>query len=661
MFDSPTTNEQVPEEPVEACAYFSRLIGGDPDLVLHGGGNSSVKASRTDITGRKEEVIYVKGSGWDMGSLEVAGLTPLSLLRLKELLELDELSDVDMMRELGAARLDPAAPNPSVETLLHAFLPYSAVQHSHADVIVNLTNLANLSDPASVVREVYGEDVVVVPYVMPGFDLARKVRSQWADEVNEKTVGMVLCNHGLFTFGDNSETAYRRHIELIGRAREWLDREAPLAQSVGTLPSEVLATDLARLRRALSEVVGNPVVVRRHTDPNVAMFVSRPDMASLSTRGPLTPDHVIRTKATPMVGFTDQTLNDYVDSYKNYVEQYRHRIRTEFTEIDPAPRVILDSSLGMFTLGRTAGEAKIVADIYQHTIPVLCRAEDHLGGYQALSSQDLFDVEYWDLEQAKLRRSGPLPELTGSVALVTGAASGIGKACAQELLLRGAAVVGIDLSSEIETLADSDAWLGIRADVTNYEMVSQAVNFGVEYFGGFDIAIVAAGIFGPSSRLENLEAEQWRQVMAVNVDSVQNLFTLLGPILALSPIGGRVTVIGSKNVLAPGAGAAAYSASKAALQQLCRVAALEWGSEGIRVNTVHPDAVFDTGLWSDELIAERAAQYGMEPEDYRRRNLLSVEIDSQIVARSTVALCTNDFAATTGAQLPIDGGNERVI
>ena len=648
----------APDDPVGSCAYFSRLIGSDPDLVLHGGGNSSVKAPWPDITGRTREAIFVKGSGWDMGSLKVDGLTALNLHRLRELLELDELSDVDMMRELAAAKFDPGAPNPSVETLLHAFLPYPAVQHSHADVIVTLTNLAS---PDALVREVYGDDVVVIPYVMPGFDLAREVRSTWSEQAHDGTLGMVLCNHGLFTFGEDSETAYRRHSDLIERAVAWLDREAPIAPPVGAELPEVLLTDLARLRCHLSQVAGEPMVVGRHTGPTVSAFLARPALASLAGRGPLTPAHVIRTKRIPMIGSTGEVIEAYAEAYRQYVKQHRDRASTELTEIDPAPRVVLDPELGMLTVGRTAIDARVASDIYHHTIPVLCRAEDHLGGYQALPDHELFDVEYWDLEQAKLRRGGPAPDLTGSVAVVTGAASGIGRACAEELLRRGAAVVGVDRAAEVVTVGEGDAWLGVEADVTDSEAVGRAVRSAVEYFGGIDIVVVAAGIFGPSTSLDTLTSEEWRRVMAVNVDSVQIFFGLVGPLLALSPMGGRVAVVGSKNVPAPGQGAAAYSASKAALQQLCRVAALEWAADGVRINVVHPDAVFDTGLWNDELIAERAAQYGLTPEEYRRRNLLSAEITSRLVARSTVALCTDDFAATTGAQVPIDGGSERVI
>ncbi len=657
--------------PVAECVHCTRLIGSDPSLVLHGGGNSSVKAPVVDITGRSVDAIHVKGSGWDMATIEAPGLAPLHLPRLHELLELDELSDPDMMRELAAAKVDPGAPNPSVESLLHAFLPHRAVQHSHADVIVQLTNLA---DGDAVVREVFGGDVVVVPYVMPGFDLARMVRDVWPEQAHDGTTGMVLLNHGLFTFGDDSLTAYRRHVDLINRAEAWLDREAPpAAADAAVLPPilpEVLLEDLAGLRAAMSRHAGGPLIVQRHVDPTVASFVGRHDLESLSGRGPLTPDHVIRTKRVPMVGRDTAALDGFVADYQGYVDQHRDRVRTEFVPVDPAPRIVLDPELGMLTAGRSVAAASIAADIYHHTMPVLARAEDHLGGYVPLGAEHLFDVEYWDLEQAKLAASGPPPELGGAVALVTGAASGIGRACADELLRRGAAVIAVDQSDAV--LRDTDGqrpnpqwpnpqWHGVVADVTDPTAMEAALRSGVEAFGGIDVVVVAAGIFGPSTPLTELDGDDWRRVMAVNVDSVQWLFGRVGPLLAVSPIGGRVVVVGSKNVPAPGAGAAAYSASKAALQQLCRVAALEWAPEGVRVNSVHPDAVFDTGLWSDELVAQRAARYGMTPEEYRTRNLLSTEVTSAQVARSVGALCSDDFGATTGAQVPVDGGSDRVL
>jgi rhamnose utilization protein RhaD (predicted bifunctional aldolase and dehydrogenase)/NAD(P)-dependent dehydrogenase (short-subunit alcohol dehydrogenase family) len=637
------------------CVYGSRLIGSDPSLVLHGGGNTSVKAPFEDITGTTVDALYVKGSGWDLGSIETPGFPPLRLSRLHELLELETLSDPDMMRELAAAKLDPDAPAPSVESLLHAFLPFPAVQHSHADVVVTLTNLAEGMDQ---VRTVYGNTVVVIPYVMPGFDLAKAVSTMWKDLADDHTIGMVLMNHGLFTFGDSTRIAYERHIELIDRAERWLDRHAPSPSPDGESLARVDPARLAGLRRRISEAAGRPMVMNRMSDALVRRFVSRPDLVDLATRGPLTPDHVIRTKRQPMVG---EEVEEFVEDYQQYFADHEHRGRTELTMLDPAPRVVVDPELGVLTVGESAEAADIAADIYRHTIPVLERSEDHLGGYRALPSGDLFDCEYWDLEQAKLRRSGPPPEFSGMVAVVTGAASGIGRACAGELMKRGCAVAGLDLAEEVTTAFSGPSWLGLKVDVTDPDAQSDALAAVVERFGGIDLVISAAGMFGRTTPVAELSIETWDRVQTVNTGAVAMLLATVHPLLALSPVGGRVVIIGSKNVPAPGKGAAAYSASKAAVTQLARVAALEWADDGIRVNIVHPDGVFDTGLWTDELLAERAARYAMTVDEYKTRNLLSTEVTSKVVGRVVAALCGDTFAATTGAQIPIDGGNERVV
>lgn len=643
-------------DPIKECVYGSRLIGSDSALVLHGGGNTSVKAGWEDVTGDTVDALYVKGSGWDLASIEAPGFTPLPLDRLHQLLSLDALSDPDMVAALSAARLDPASPQPSIETLLHALLPHRAVLHSHADVIVTLTNLANGEE---VVREALSPHVIIVPYVMPGFDLAKVVAEMWPSEASDDTVGMVLLNHGLFTFGDTTRLAYDRHVDLITQAEDWVASKSgePADASPQPLPA-VDRIELATIRRDLSRAAEAPMVVTRHRGEAVSRFVARADLASLADRGPLTPDHIIRTKRVPLVGLD---IDGYVAAYEGYFERNRGRSQEELTMLDPAPRVVLDPRIGMLTAGRSAADADIAADIYHHTIPVLTQAEDHLGGYQALGEGELFDVEYWDLEQAKLRRRGTPPPMTGQVALVTGAASGIGRACAAELLSRGAAVVGIDLSDEVADTFAGPAWLGVTADVTDSDAVDAALDAAVERFGGIDLAVLAAGVFGASRYLAELDLDEWRRVQAVNVDSAAALLGRLHPLLARSPASPAVAVIASKNVPAPGQGAAAYSASKAALTQLARVAALEWAVDGIRVNAVHPDAVFDTALWTDELVTERAAKYGLTPDEYKRRNLLSVEVTSATVAGVVAELLGERFAATTGAQIPVDGGSDRVV
>jgi rhamnose utilization protein RhaD (predicted bifunctional aldolase and dehydrogenase)/NAD(P)-dependent dehydrogenase (short-subunit alcohol dehydrogenase family) len=633
----------------------SRAIGSDPSLVLHGGGNTSVKAEWIDITGRVVDALYVKGSGWDLGTIERPGFTPLPLARLHELLDLEVLSDPDMMRELSAARLDPLAPQPSVESLLHAFLPYRAVLHSHADVILAITNLV---DGEARVRAVFGNSVVVVPYVMPGFDLAREVRATWARDATDDTIGMVLMNHGLFAFGDSCAEALARHESLIGAARAYLDSVPRADRAVASAEPCTCSVELASLRKHMSRLAGRPMIMTRHTDDPVMSFVQRTNLADIATRGPLTPDHVIRTKRIPMVG---RDLDRYADDYRAYFDANEHRARTPIAMLDPAPRVVLDAELGMVTVGQTAKDAAIAADVYRHTMRVIEVCEDLLGGWRPLPAHHLFDVEYWNLEQAKLRLAGPPPPLAGRVAVVTGAASGIGRACAAALLAAGAAVVGLDRSRDVTATFAGAAWLGIAVDVTNEKQHTAALETAIDRFGGIDIAVLAAGIFGPTMSLAHLDADAWSSVQAVNVEAVAFGLKALHPFLALSPVGGRVVLIGSKNVPAPGAGAATYSASKAAMTQLARVAALEWAPDSIRVNVVHPDAVFDTALWNDELIEQRAASYGLSVEQYKSRNLLKMEVASDTVARGVVALVDDTFAATTGAQIAIDGGSDRTL
>ncbi len=648
------------------CVYASRLIGADESLVLHGGGNSSVKERMHDIRGRDLDVIHVKGSGWDMATIEPAGFSTLRLAAVRALLELDELSDGDMMRELSAAKVDPSGPQPSVETLLHALLPHPAVLHSHADAVIALTNAA---DGAGRVEAALGDRVLIVPYVMPGFRLARVVRELVGDGPAAGVEGIVLLNHGLFTFGTTSREAYERHISLLAMAEQWLmgagSGPAPsslsgsaAAASAAPLLPEAQLVELATLRAAVSRVAGRSMIMTRGADADATRFVRRPDLAVVATRGPLTPDHVLHTKRIPQVG---RDVDAYAHAYQAYFEANRGRVPAELTMLDPAPRVILDPLLGILAVGPTVRRASIAADLYRHTAAVIERVENGSGGYVALPASDVFDVEYWELEQAKLWSGGSDPELAGQVAFVTGAASGIGRGCAEALLDRGAAVVGIDISPAVANAFTSPAWLGVVADTTDQAAVAAAIRAGVERFGGIDIAVIAAGVFGATTPIAAADQAVWEAVLSVNLHGALTVLRLTHPLLALAPGGGKVVVIGSRNVAAPGPGVAAYSASKAALTQLARVAALEWAPDGIRVNVVHPDAVFDTGLWTDDILEARAAQYGLPVEAYRRRNLLGREITSASVGRLVADLCGESFANTTGAQIPIDGGNERVI
>jgi NAD(P)-dependent dehydrogenase (short-subunit alcohol dehydrogenase family) len=394
-----------------------------------------------------------------------------------------------------------------------------------------------------------------------------------------------------------------------------------------------------------------------HDDPRSLAFARRPDVADIARQGPATPDHVIRSKRLPLLG---RDVDGYVAEYRAYFEAHAPAAREPKAMLDPAPRVILDPDLGVVAAGRSARDAAIVSDIYAHTMDVIERAT-RLGGYRALAARELFEVEYWDLEQAKLRAGGKPPPLAGEVALVTGAASGIGKACVESLLARGAAVAALDVAPGVATQHSRPDYLGIPCDVTSTDELGRALEATARAFGGLDMLVLNAGVFPGGRRIEALPDEEWRRVLHVNLDANLALLREAQPLLASAPRGGRVVVIGSKNVPAPGPGAAAYSASKAALTQLARVAARAWAASGIRVNTLHPDAVFDTGIWTPEVLAARAASYGMTVDQYRTKNLLRTEVRSRDVAELAAELCGELFAKTTGAQIPVDGGNERVI
>ncbi len=638
------------------CVYGSRLLGSEAMLVLHGGGNTSVKTRSIDVTGATIDVIHVKGSGRDLATIEPEGFASLRLDRVRALVSVEQLSDRQMMNELRCALLDASSPDPSVESLLHALLPAVAVLHTHADAIIALTNLTN---GEQVIREVYGDDVVVVPYVMPGFDLAKRCAQTWLEQAHADIVGIVLLNHGLFTFGASTAAAYDSHIDLVSRAEAYLDahRAPAAAASHGRPLPAVSPVELAELRREISTSTGVPMVVIRHCDKRTADFVARPDLPSVAQQGPATPDHVIRTKRLPMIG---RDVAGYTEAYREYFAAHAGRRNEPLIMLDPAPRIVLDPDLGMLAIGRRAKDADIAGDIYTHTMSIVEDGE-RLGGYRALPACDIFDVEYWDLEQAKLLQAGEPPELTGQIALVTGSASGIGRACAGSLLARGACVVGLDIAESAETTFTGPEWLGVRVDVTDPAAVAAALGRGVERFGGIDLLVIAAGIFPAGQPIADLDQTVYGRTMSVNVDAAADLLRQTHPLLALAPRGGRVVLIASKNVAAPGPGAGAYSVSKAAATQLARVAALEWAGDGIRVNIVHPDAVFDTGLWTEELLAERAERYGISVAQYKRRNLLHAEVTSAGVARLVVEMCSDTFQFTTGAQVSVDGGNERVI
>ncbi len=494
---------------------------------------------------------------------------------------------------------------------------------------------------------------------MPGFDLAQAVAREFKRQATPRTIGMVLMKHGVFSFGATARESYDRMIDLVDRAERYLESRRAwkaVAQDEQARP-EVDAVALAELRRRVCSAAGFPLVMRVRPTARTIAFARHPEAARLSQQGPATPDHVIRTKRLPMLG---EDVDGFVAAYRDYFARHEPKARERKEMLDPAPRLVIDPRFGLASLGRTAKDARIVEELYEHTIDVILRA-DALERYEALPAQDIFDVEYWDLEQNKLKKGGTPPPFSGEVAWVTGAASGIGKAAVDSLLARGAAVVGLDVNPAVEHLHRRDDYLGLRCDVSDEAAIAAALERTAQAFGGLDLLVLNAGIFAAGRSIKDLPQDEWRKVMSVNLDANLALLRACHPLLKRAPRGGRVVVIGSKNVPAPGPGAAAYSASKAALTQLARIAALEWGADGIRINTLHPNAVFDTGIWTEDVLAERAKRYGMTVAQYKTNNVLRTEVTSRDVAELAAEMCGPLFAKTTGAQVPVDGGNERVI
>ena len=636
--------------------YTSHLLGQDSSLVLHGGGNTSVKITETNIVGEQEEILYVKGSGWDLVSIEKAGFSPVRMAHMIKLGELESLSDPQMVNELKTQLTNASAPAPSVETILHAILPFKYVDHTHADAVVTISNT---SDGEDRIREIYGDRVVIVPYVMPGFDLSKDVGRLFSEHATDKTEGMVLLNHGIFSFGATAKEAYDRMIELVNLAEQYLTKQNAweIKKPLNNVESKSIRNEIAQLRSEISSVISNPILFNLTNSKQGIDFSNRNDIDDIATRGPVTPDHVIRTKRIPMIG---RDVDAYTKAYKAYFETHKLNAKERKTILDAAPRVILDPEFGLCAVGKNMGEIGIIADLYEHTMQCILRAEK-LGGWQALPASDIFDLEYWDLEQAKLQKGGTSLEFQGEVVLITGAASGIGKACVESFLARGCAVVGIDLNVGIETTSTNNNYLGLVCDVTDESALKDMLEIGVRYFGGIDMVVLNAGIFPGGKTVSDLPTDEWRKIFSVNLDANLTLLREVYPLLKLAPNKGRVVIIGSKNVPAPGPGAASYSASKAALNQLMRVLAMEWGSDGIRLNTLHPNAVFDTGIWTDEVLEARAKHYGLSVKEYKTNNVMKVEVNSVDVAELAAEMCGVLFSKTTAAQVPVDGGNDRVI
>lgn len=662
----------------DELVYMSRLIGANPDLVVWGGGNTSIKVAEKDFLGREVAVMRIKGSGSDLKSMERWQFPRLELEKVLPVFTRERMSDEEMVDYLDRCVLDPNSPRPSIETLLHAFLPFKCVAHSHADAVVGLTNNR---DADAILRRVYGPEVAVVEYLRPGFQLSKLVGLAVKESPNLS--GVVLVNHGLFTWGDSAKAAYDRHIALVTQAEEYTAQGPEKAVFGGwqrnPLPAAARQEVAAALAPTLRGLVSQQrrAVLRFDDSPEVLEFIGSAEGQRLSGIGPATPDHLIHTKRKPLwLAVADpadtaavkeslrQGMADYAEEYAAWYQQHTSG---QDTMLDPYPRVILLPGVGMWTTGRDARASRITNDIYHHTINVL-RTAQAVSDYTSLTAQDAYDAEYWPLELYKLTLAPPEKELARQVALVTGAASGIGKVIAQRLAAEGAHIIvtDVDGAGAEETAAAINAAAGPEraaafpmnvADAGQVAAVFQDVR---RVYGGLDILVSNAGI-APVGLIDALPLADWQRSLDINATGHFLVAAEAVKLLKEQGRGGSLVFIGTKNVPAPGAEFGAYSVAKAAEVQLARVLALENGQYGIRVNVVNPDAVFQgSQLWSEQLRQERAAAHGVTvaglEEFYQQRNLLKAKVFAEDVAETVLFLASNRAAKTTGAMIPVDGG-----
>jgi rhamnose utilization protein RhaD (predicted bifunctional aldolase and dehydrogenase)/NAD(P)-dependent dehydrogenase (short-subunit alcohol dehydrogenase family) len=650
--------------------YTTRLLGRDPRLVLHGGGNTSVKTRVADLNGDAVEVLCVKGSGWDMGSIEPAGLPAVRLAPLKKLRSRENLSDEDMVQLQRANLIDPAAPNPSVEALLHAFIPHKFVDHTHSTAALALTDQP---DGEALCRQVWGARVGYVPYVMPGFGLAKAAAQVF--DADPSVEGLMLVKHGIFSFGADARESYERMIALVTAAEQWLAANRKPASIRARLPARPapLADVAPIVRGACSLPDGNSdgtwkrfILDFRGSDA-VTNFVNGAEVARYGQAGVVTPDHNIRIKNRPLVVAAPEngaladfgasvraSVASYADRYRDYFDRNNARAGGIKTMLDPMPRVVLVPGLGLFGLGRSKKDAKVAADLAEAAVATIADAEA-VGRFEPLPESDLFDVEYWSLEQAKLG-SAKEPPLAGQVAVITGAAGAIGFATARAFAAAGAEVALLDIdetAAQAKAKAIGGAAVGLRCDVTDAASVQDAFARVASAFGGVDVVVSNAGAAW-QGRIGEVDEAVLRQSFELNFYGHQRVAQAAVRIMQAQGTGGCLLFNVSKQAVNPGPNFGPYGLPKAATLFLVRQYAVDYGSEGIRANAVNADRI-RSGLLTDGMIASRSSARGVSEQDYMRGNLLGREVAADDVAQAFLAQAL--ALKTTADVTTVDGGN----
>jgi rhamnose utilization protein RhaD (predicted bifunctional aldolase and dehydrogenase)/NAD(P)-dependent dehydrogenase (short-subunit alcohol dehydrogenase family) len=649
--------------------YTTRLLGGDPRLVLHGGGNTSVKARMKDLLGDTVEVICIKGSGWDMGNIEPAGLPAVKLVPLRRLRALDSLSDEDMVNYQRINLLDSSAPNPSVETLLHAFLPHKYVDHTHSTAVLALTDQP---DGERIARDLFGGRVAYVPYTIPGFALAKSVADVF--DRNRDVEGLVLLQHGIFSLGESAREAYERMIGFVTLAEERLAKGRKSFASASPPKDLARTAEIAPVLRGACAIARDEKAgsVKRQilcfrTSPSILEYVNGAELARYSQAGVVTPDHTIRTKNWPLLvpapeagkldawkNAVEKAVSDFVAHYHDYFARNNARAEPKKTELDPFPRVVLIPGKGLFGLGASAKDAAIAADIAENTIEVITDAEA-VGRYQPISEADMFDVEYWSLEQAKLGKAAEKP-LARQVAVITGGGSGIGAATARAMARAGAEVAVLDRDRATASAVASECGktaIALSCDVTKAKDVQHAFRHVVKAFGGVDIVVSNAGAAWQGT-IGSVEDETLRQSFELNFFAHQVVAQAAVAIMKAQGTGGCLLFNVSKQAVNPGRDFGPYGLPKASTLFLMKQYALDHGRDGIRSNAVNADRI-RTGLLTDSMIASRSQARGLSENDYMSANLLGREVTAEDVADAFVFLAT--ARKTTAAILTVDGGN----
>ncbi|MGH6770356.1 MAG: bifunctional aldolase/short-chain dehydrogenase [Xanthobacteraceae bacterium] len=650
--------------------YTTRLLGRDPKLVLHGGGNTSVKTAMPDLLGEEVEVMCVKGSGADMAAIEPWGMPAVRLARLRKLRARDALSDEEMVRVQRENLLDPAAPNPSVETLLHAFLPHKFVDHTHSTAVLSLVDQP---DGEAICADLYDGRASVVPYIMPGFALAKAAADTF--EAAPKVEGLILHKHGIFSFGASAREAYERMIALVTRAEERLARNRKAVFVTAQLPQAIAArAGVAPVVRGACSLKDNAkqgdwrrLVLDFRATPAVLDFVNGAEIARYSQSGVVTPDHTIRTKNWPLIvpASADGKLDDFkqgaqaavatfVENYRAYFARNNARVGGSKRMLDPLPRVVLVPGLGLFGLGRSKKDARVAADLAEAAVETITDAEA-IGRFESIPEADMFDVEYWSLEQAKLG-SAKEPPLAGQIAVITGAAGAIGGATAKAFATAGAEVALLDLD---EARAQARAKeiggnaLAVECDVTDASSVCAAFDNVAEAFGGVDIVVSNAGAAW-QGRIGEVDEGTLRQSFELNFYGHQRVAQAAVKIMLAQGTGGCLLFNVSKQAVNPGPNFGPYGLPKAATLFLVRQYAVDYGAEGIRANAVNADRI-RSGLLTDDFIKERAKARGISEADYMSGNLLGREVAAEDVAQAFLAQAL--ALKTTADVTTVDGGN----